>query len=60
MALELGLSTVGALQLTGKESEGTGWRDDSVIKSIHCSSRGPHFRFPAPLSGLTAPGDSGV
>jgi hypothetical protein len=30
--------------------QGGGWRDDAVVKSTDCSSRGPEFKSQQPLS----------
>jgi hypothetical protein len=35
----------------GEERGGGGWRDDSVVKSTECSSRGPEFNFQQPHGG---------
>lgn len=34
--------------LSQKTGKGGSWRDDSAVKSIYCSSRGPGFSFQDP------------
>jgi len=36
---------------TSFKTEGSGWRDGSVVKSTDCSSRGPEFKSQQPHGG---------
>jgi hypothetical protein len=39
----------------GLKGQLRGWRDDSVVKSIDCSSRGPEFNSQQPQGGSQPP-----